>query len=35
VFMYLGEVIELGTPDELFNNPQHPVTKSYLSGQFY
>ena len=35
VFMYLGEVIEQGTPDELFNNPQHPVTKSYLSGQFY
>ncbi|MFA5419885.1 MAG: phosphate ABC transporter ATP-binding protein [Bacteroidales bacterium] len=35
VLMYLGEVIEQGTPDELFNNPQHPVTKSYLSGQFY
>jgi len=35
VFMYLGEVIEHGTPDELFNNPQHAVTKSYLSGQFY
>ncbi|MCF8348351.1 MAG: phosphate ABC transporter ATP-binding protein [Bacteroidales bacterium] len=35
VFMYLGEIIECGTPDELFNNPQHPITKSYLSGQFY
>jgi phosphate transport system ATP-binding protein len=35
VLMYLGEVIEQGTPDELFNNPQHPVTKSYLNGQFY
>lgn len=35
VLMYLGEVIEQGTPDELFNHPQHEVTKSYLSGQFY
>jgi phosphate transport system ATP-binding protein len=35
VFMYLGEVIEQGTPDELFNHPQHQVTKSYLGGQFY
>ena len=34
-FMYLGEVIEQGTPDELFNHPQHQVTKSYLGGQFY
>ncbi len=35
IFMYLGEVIECGTPDELFNNPVHPFTKSYLNGQFY
>jgi len=35
VLMYLGEVIEQGTPDEIFNHPKHPVAKSYLDGQFY
>lgn len=34
VFMYLGEVIEQGTADELFNHPQHELTKQYLSGVF-
>lgn len=34
VFMYLGEVIEQGTADELFNNPKHELTKQYLSGVF-
>ena len=34
IFMYLGEVIEQGTADELFNHPKHELTKQYLSGVF-
>jgi phosphate transport system ATP-binding protein len=30
VFMYLGEVIEEGTPEEVFDRPQSPTTKQYL-----
>jgi dipeptide transport system ATP-binding protein len=29
--MYLGRVVEQGTRDQLFNNPQHPYTKALLS----
>ncbi|WP_330633036.1 ABC transporter ATP-binding protein [Halocatena halophila] len=25
--MYLGEIVEIGTPDEILHNPQHPYTK--------
>lgn len=34
IFMYLGEVIEQGPAKEFFNNPQHELTKQYLSGVF-
>ncbi|MDR2679370.1 MAG: phosphate ABC transporter ATP-binding protein [Tannerella sp.] len=34
IFIYLGEVIESGSADELFNNPRHELTKQYLSGVF-
>jgi phosphate transport system ATP-binding protein len=34
VFMYMGEVVEAGTAEELFNNPQQELTKEYLSGYF-
>ena len=34
VFMYMGEVIEQGTAEELFKNPQNDLTKQYLSGVF-
>ncbi len=34
VFMYMGEVIEQGTAEELFKKPQHELTKQYLSGVF-
>ncbi|MCL2072716.1 MAG: phosphate ABC transporter ATP-binding protein [Marinilabiliaceae bacterium] len=34
VFMYLGEVVEAGTAEQLFKNPQHTLTKEYLSGAF-
>lgn len=29
--MYLGELVELGTTDQIFNNPLHPYTKALLS----
>jgi len=34
VFMYLGEIIETGPAQQIFNNPQHELTKKYLSGIF-
>ncbi len=29
--MYLGEIVEVGTPEELFSPPQHPYTEALLS----
>jgi oligopeptide/dipeptide ABC transporter ATP-binding protein len=29
--MYLGEVVEYGPADEIFNRPTHPYTKALLS----
>lgn len=34
VFMYLGEIIEEGSAEEVFNHPQQELTKKYLSGAF-
>jgi phosphate transport system ATP-binding protein len=34
VFMYLGEVIEEGPADEVFNNPKQELTRKYLEGAF-
>lgn len=34
VFMYLGEVIETGSADQVFNHPQKELTQKYLSGAF-
>ena len=31
VIMYLGEIVEIGTTEEIFNNPKHPYTKALLS----
>lgn len=31
VIMYLGKVVEVGSKEEIFNNPQHPYTKALLS----
>lgn len=31
VFMDDGEIVEAGTPDELFGNPQHERTKAFLA----
>jgi len=29
--MYLGQIVELGTADEVFANPRHPYTRALLS----
>jgi len=34
IFMYLGEVIEEGPADEVFNNPKQELTRNYLEGAF-
>lgn len=34
IFMYLGEVIEEGSAEEVFKNPKHELTKEYLNGAF-
>ncbi|MDR1864880.1 MAG: phosphate ABC transporter ATP-binding protein [Bacteroidales bacterium] len=34
IFMYMGEIIETGSAEEVFNRPQHELTKKYLSGAF-
>lgn len=31
IVMYLGQMVEKGTPDQLFKNPLHPYTKALLS----
>jgi len=31
MIMYLGKVVEIGTKDDIFLNPQHPYTKALLS----
>ena len=34
IFMYLGEVIEEGDAQQVFNNPRHELTRRYLEGAF-
>ena len=35
VFMYLGELIEHGPAQQVFNEPQEAKTRAYLKGEFY
>ena len=30
VFFHNGDIREQGTPEEIFDNPQHPDTKNFL-----
>jgi phosphate transport system ATP-binding protein len=34
IFVYLGEIIEQGEAEEVFNNPKDKRTRDYLSGHF-
>jgi len=34
VFMYLGEVIEIGPTAEIFTNPKKKLTEEYITGKF-
>lgn len=34
MFMYMGELVEHGPADEVFNNPQKELTKNYIKGVF-
>ncbi len=34
IFIYMGEIVETGNAKDVFNNPQHELTKNYLSGVF-
>jgi phosphate transport system ATP-binding protein len=33
-FMYLGELIEFDTAENIFKNPKQELTKNYVSGHF-
>jgi phosphate transport system ATP-binding protein len=33
-FLYLGELIEYGATDELFENPKNKLTENYITGRF-
>ena len=33
-FMYLGELVEFGSAQDVFNNPQNKLTRDYLEGSF-
>ena len=34
VFIYMGRIVEAGDAKQVFQNPQHELTKNYLSGVF-
>lgn len=34
LFMYMGNLVEYGPAQEVFNNPKDPRTKAYISGAF-
>ena len=33
-FMYLGELVEYGTAEKIFQNPEQTLTKNYVAGHF-
>lgn len=33
-FFYQGHIVEFGQTDQLFTNPKHPQTESYITGRF-
>jgi oligopeptide/dipeptide ABC transporter ATP-binding protein len=35
VVLYLGQIVEVGTKDQVFNDPQHPYSKALLSSHLF
>jgi len=35
LFLYLGELVEHGPADEVFNHPRQAKTHAYIAGEFY
>lgn len=35
VVLYLGQIVEIGTKDQVFNDPQHPYSKALLSSHLF
>jgi polar amino acid transport system ATP-binding protein len=35
IFIDSGEILEIGTPPDIFVNPQHPRTKEFMSSVFH
>ncbi len=33
-YFHLGDLIEVGTTDQIFSNPRHPLTEDYITGRF-
>jgi phosphate transport system ATP-binding protein len=33
-FLYLGELIEFGTTDKIFRNPDQKQTEDYITGRY-
>ncbi len=33
-YFHLGDLIEVGTTDQIFKNPRHPLTEDYITGRF-
>ena len=33
-YFHLGDLIEVGTTDQIFTNPRHPLTEDYITGRF-
>ncbi len=33
-FFYLGELVEFGTTEQLFENPEKELTERYITGKF-
>ncbi len=33
-YFHLGDLIEIGSTDQIFTNPRHPLTEDYITGRF-
>ncbi|MCY4487539.1 MAG: phosphate ABC transporter ATP-binding protein PstB [Deltaproteobacteria bacterium] len=33
-YFHLGDLLEVGTTDQIFTNPTHPLTEDYITGRF-